>query len=73
MPAMKYADLPTGAIRVEKTVVLKDGRSYTETSISYPKCVKCGSTNNNDRHWCLKCFNDWDKPIRNTTCLIVDD
>jgi len=49
-------------------------------SNEYPKCTNCNSTNNNGRHWCINCFNEWEKNGRSfnkwsndKTCLIVDD
>ena len=68
-------ELPSGAIRVKEIITCKQGKSITVDTVIYPECVKCGSKNNNQRHWCLKCFNDWDKARfqKADKCLIVDD
>ena len=57
------------------TITTVNGKTITSRTISYPKCVKCGSTHNNNRHWCMKCFNDWDKGRfqKSDKCLILDD
>jgi hypothetical protein len=67
---MKKPDekLPSGAeYKIEKI-----GKSYIR-KVTYPKCVKCGSTNNNDRHWCFRCFSEWENPKKTNECLITDD
>ena len=62
-------NLPYGAVYVYKQI----GKSLIRC-VSYPKCVKCGSTSNNDYHWCRKCFNEHMQDYRKADkCLIVDD
>ncbi len=42
------------------------------------KCDRCAMFTNNGRHWCINCFNEWDRnggsfTKKSNVCLIEDD
>jgi len=74
---MPGRELPTGA--VIKTITTNQGKTYSFfRSEQYPNCIRCGSDiNDKDYHWCINCFNLWEKNGRcfpnEKECMIVDD